>query len=252
MHYDRRFDVIVVGGGHAGTEAALASARAGADTLLLTQSIETLGQMSCNPAIGGIGKGHLVREIDALGGVMAIAADHCGIHFRTPQRPQGSGGACHPRPDRPRTLSSPYSIDARKDRKSHDPPTIGGRSRDRERSGLSVKTGIGVLIQAACVVMTVGTFLGGRIHVGLESHAGGRAGDPPSDALARNLRERGFEVGRLKTGTPPRIDRRSVDFSGLEIQPGGRSPPGIFLFRRSFVAPFTAALPHHPYLRAHP
>ena len=229
MHYDRRFDVIVVGGGHAGTEAALASARAGADTLLLTQSIETLGQMSCNPAIGGIGKGHLVREIDALGGVMAIAADHCGIHFRTLNARKGPAV----RATRAQIDRALYRRHIRSTLERTENLTILQQSvvdlvieNDRVRA---VKTGIGVLIQAACVVMTVGTFLGGRIHVGLESHAGGRAGDPPSDALARNLRERGFEVGRLKTGTPPRIDRRSVDFSGLEIQPGD-DPRPVFSF----------------------
>ncbi|WP_025772557.1 tRNA uridine-5-carboxymethylaminomethyl(34) synthesis enzyme MnmG [Thioalkalivibrio sp. HK1] len=229
MHYDRRFDVIVVGGGHAGTEAALASARAGAHTLLLTQSIETLGQMSCNPAIGGIGKGHLVREIDALGGVMAVAADHCGIHFRTLNARKGPAV----RATRAQIDRALYRRHIRSTLESTENLSILQQSvvdlvieNDRV---CAVKTGIGVIIQATCVVMTVGTFLGGRIHVGLESHAGGRAGDPPSEALAKNLRERGFEVGRLKTGTPPRIDKKSVDFSGLEIQPGD-DPRPVFSF----------------------
>ena len=225
MRYDRPFDVIVVGGGHAGTEAALAAARTGAETLLLTQSIETLGQMSCNPAIGGIGKGHLVREIDALGGAMAVGADHCGIHFRTLNARKG-----------PAVRATRAQIDRALYRRH-----IRGELERTPRLALlqqtvsdlvvegdtvrGVVTGIGVRIEAACVVMTVGTFLGGRIHVGLEHHEGGRAGDPPSNALARKLRERGFAVGRLKTGTPPRIDGRTIDFSRLAPQPGDEPRP---------------------------
>ncbi|MBF2759588.1 MAG: tRNA uridine-5-carboxymethylaminomethyl(34) synthesis enzyme MnmG [Ectothiorhodospiraceae bacterium AqS1] len=229
MHYDRKFDVIIVGGGHAGTEAALASARSGADTLLLTQSIETLGQMSCNPAIGGIGKGHLVKEIDALGGAMAIAADHCGIHFRTLNARKGPAvRATRAQIDRALYRRHIRSVLESAENLSILQQSVVDLVIENDRVS-GVKTGIGVIIEAACVVMTVGTFLGGRIHVGLQNHAGGRAGDPPSEALARNLRERGFEVGRLKTGTPPRIDKRSVDFSGLEAQPGD-DPRPIFSF----------------------
>ncbi len=229
MHYDRRFDVIVVGGGHAGTEAALASARAGANTLLLTQNIETLGQMSCNPAIGGIGKGHLVREIDALGGAMAVAADRCGIHFRTLNARKGPAvRATRAQIDRALYRRHIRSLLERTENLSILQQSVVDLEIENDRV-CAVETGIGVKIRAQCVVMTVGTFLGGRIHVGLENHAGGRAGDPPSNALAKNLRERGFEVGRLKTGTPPRIDRRSVDFSGLDTQPGDEPRP-IFSF----------------------
>ena len=225
MLYDRTFDVIVVGGGHAGTEAALAAARAGAETLLLTQSIETLGQMSCNPAIGGIGKGHLVKEIDALDGAMAVAADHCGIHFRTLNARKGPAvRATRAQIDRTLYRRHVRGVLERAPRLALLQQTVS----DLVVEGDVVRgvvTGIGVRIEAACVVMTVGTFLGGRIHVGLENHEGGRAGDPPSNALARKLRERGFAVGRLKTGTPPRIDGRSIDFSRLEPQPGDDPRP---------------------------
>ena len=225
MRYDRPFDVIVVGGGHAGTEAALAAARAGAETLLLTQSIETLGQMSCNPAIGGIGKGHLVKEIDALGGAMAVGADHCGIHFRTLNARKGPAvRATRAQIDRALYRRHIRGVLERTPRLALLQQTVS----DLVVEGDTVRgvvTGIGVRIEAACVVMTVGTFLGGRIHVGLENHDGGRAGDPPSNALARKLRERGFAVGRLKTGTPPRIDGRTVDFSRLEPQPGDDPRP---------------------------
>ena len=225
MRYHRTFDVIVVGGGHAGTEAALAAARAGAQTLLLTQSIETLGQMSCNPAIGGIGKGHLVKEIDALGGAMAVGADHCGIHFRTLNARKG-----------PAVRATRAQIDRalyRRHIRALLERTPGLALLQQTVSDLLVEgdtvrgvvTGIGVRIEAACVVMTVGTFLGGRIHVGMQNHEGGRAGDPPSNALAMKLRERGFAVGRLKTGTPPRIDGRTIDFSRLEPQPGDEPRP---------------------------
>ena len=225
MLYHRTFDVIVVGGGHAGTEAALAAARAGAQTLLLTQSIETLGQMSCNPAIGGIGKGHLVKEIDALGGAMAVGADHCGIHFRTLNARKGPAvRATRAQIDRALYRRHIRGVLERTPRLALLQQTVS----DLVVEGDTVRgvvTGIGVRIEAACVVMTVGTFLGGRIHVGLENHEGGRAGDPPSNALARKLRERGFVVGRLKTGTPPRIDGRTIDFSRLEPQPGDDPRP---------------------------
>ena len=229
MRYPRTFDVIVGGGGHAGTEAALAAARAGAQTLLLTQSIETLGQMSCNPAIGGIGKGHLVKEIDALGGAMAVAADHCGIHFRTLNARKGPAvRATRAQIDRALYRRHVRGVFERAPRLTLLQQTVSDLLVDGDGDGDTVRgvvTGIGVRIEAACVVMTVGTFLGGRIHVGLENHEGGRAGDPPSNALARRLRERGFAVGRLKTGTPPRIDGRTIDFSRLEPQPGDEPRP---------------------------
>ena len=225
MLYHRTFDVIVVGGGHAGTEAALAAARAGAQTLLLTQSIETLGQMSCNPAIGGIGKGHLVKEIDALGGAMAVGADHCGIHFRTLNARKGPAvRATRAQIDRALYRRHIRGVLERTPRLSLLQQTVSDLLIEGD-TVRGVVTGIGVRIEAACVVMTVGTFLGGRIHVGLQNHEGGRAGDPPSNALARKLRERGFAVGRLKTGTPPRIDGRTIDFSRLESQPGDDPRP---------------------------
>ena len=225
MLYHRTFDVIVVGGGHAGTEAALAAARAGADTLLLTQSIETLGQMSCNPAIGGIGKGHLVKEIDALGGAMAVGADHSGIHFRTLNARKGPAvRATRAQIDRALYRRYIRGVLERATRLALLQQTVSDLIVEGD-AVRGVVTGFGVRIEAACVVMTVGTFLGGRIHVGLENHEGGRAGDPPSNALARRLRERGFAVGRLKTGTPPRIDGRTIDFSRLERQPGDEPRP---------------------------
>ena len=225
MLYPRTFDVIVVGGGHAGTEAALAAARAGAQTLLLTQSIETLGQMSCNPAIGGIGKGHLVKEIDALGGAMAVAADHCGIHFRTLNARKGPAvRATRTQIDRALYRRHIRGVLERTPRLALLQQTVSDLVVDGD-TVRGVVTGIGVRIEAACVVMTVGTFLGGRIHVGLENQEGGRAGDPPSNALARRLREREFAVGRLKTGTPPRIDGRTIDFSRLDPQPGDEPRP---------------------------
>ncbi len=225
MLYPRTFDVIVVGGGHAGTEAALAAARAGAETLLLTQSIETLGQMSCNPAIGGIGKGHLVKEIDALGGAMAMAADRCGIHFRTLNARKGPAvRATRAQIDRALYRRHVRRVLERTPRLALLQQTVSDLVVDGD-AVRGVVTGIGVRIEAACVVMTVGTFLGGRLHVGMENHEGGRAGDPPSNALARRLREREFAVGRLKTGTPPRIDGRTIDFSRLEPQPGDEPRP---------------------------
>ena len=225
MQHPRRFDVIVVGGGHAGTEAALAASRIGARTLLLTQSIETLGQMSCNPAIGGIGKGHLVREIDALGGLMATAADHAGIQFRTLNARKGPAVRAT-RAQIDRALYKAFvrkSLEAQENLSLFQQPVDDLIIEGDQVTG--VTTQMGLTFRARCVVLTVGTFLGGLIHVGLSNYAGGRAGDPPANALARRLRERPFRVDRLKTGTPPRIDGRSIDFRKLEVQPGDEPLP---------------------------
>ena len=218
MRFAAEYAVIVIGGGHAGTEAALAAARMGRPTLLLTHNIETLGQMSCNPAIGGIGKGHLVKEIDALGGAMAAATDQAGIQFRTLNASKGPAV----RATRAQADRQLYKRAIRRALETQTNLTLFQQeAADLLMEGdrvVGVVTQSGIQFRARAVVLTVGTFLGGRIHVGLENHAGGRAGDPPSLRLASRLRELNLRVGRLKTGTPPRIDGRSIDFSVMREQ----------------------------------
>lgn len=237
MDFPSRFDVIVVGGGHAGTEAALASARMGTKTLLLTHNIETLGQMSCNPAIGGIGKSHLVREIDALGGAMAHATDRSGIQFRVLNSRKGPAV----RATRAQADRQLYKAAIRQALENQPNLWIFQQScddlileQDRVRG---VVTQIGLRFLADNVILTVGTFLNGLIHIGLNNHDGGRAGDPPSSTLALRLHEMPFRMGRLKTGTPPRIDRRSVDYSVMTEQPGDTPLP---------VMSFLGSVDEHP------
>ncbi len=229
MRFARPFDVIVVGGGHAGTEAALAAARMGVQTLLLTQSIETLGQMSCNPAVGGIGKGHLVREIDALGGAMARATDRAGIQFRTLNASKGPAV----RATRAQADRQLYKRAIRSELENQPNLVLFQQEvADLVVEGEQVRgvvTVSGIVFEAPAVVLTVGTFLGGRIHVGLDNYQGGRAGDPPSNRLAARLRELPFRVGRLKTGTPPRIDGRSLDFSAM-VRQASDTPVPVFSF----------------------
>ncbi|WP_414500369.1 tRNA uridine-5-carboxymethylaminomethyl(34) synthesis enzyme MnmG [Zymobacter sp. IVIA_12111.31 C1] len=225
MDYPDRFDVIVIGGGHAGTEAALAAARTGAKTLLLTHNIETLGQMSCNPAIGGIGKSHLVKEIDALGGAMALATDKGGIQFRTLNARKGQAVRAT-RAQADRVL---YKA-AIRHTLEHQPnlSLFQQAASDLIVEGDDVKgvvTQAGIRFHSTSVVLCTGTFLGGMIHIGLEHYRGGRAGDPSAIALAERLRELPFNVARLKTGTPPRLDARSIDFSKLAVQPGDTPVP---------------------------
>ncbi len=237
MEHGERFDVIVVGGGHAGTEASLASARLGCRTLLLTHSIDTLGQMSCNPAIGGIGKSHLVKEIDALGGAMARATDRAGIQFRVLNARKGPAV----RATRAQADRALYRSAIRETLEGQENLSIVQLGVD----DLLVEAGrvagavtqIGVIFRAPCVVLATGTFLGGKMHIGLESSSGGRAGDQPSTALARRLRELPFRVERLKTGTPPRIDARSVDFGKLSEQWGDQPEP---------VMSFLGSVEQHP------
>ena len=225
MDFSSRFDVIIVGGGHAGTEAALASARMQAKTLLITHNIETLGQMSCNPAIGGIGKSHLVKEIDALGGIMARATDRAGIQFRVLNSRKGPAV----RATRAQTDRSLYRAFVRKALENQPDLWLFQQSVDdlivRNGQVEGVVTQMGLRFMASSVILATGTFLGGRIHIGLENHGGGRAGDPPANALASRLRKLPFKVERLKTGTPPRIDARSVDFSVMQSQPGDTPLP---------------------------
>jgi len=252
MQVSEKFDVIVVGGGHAGTEAALAAARMGCKTLLLTHSVETLGQMSCNPSIGGIGKGHLVREIDALGGAMAAATDEAGIQFRILNARKGPAvRATRAQADR---LLYKQAIRGRLERQPNlrifqqavDDLTLEG---DRVNG---VATQLGVRFSARAVVLTTGTFLGGLIHVGLSHYQAGRAGDPPSLTLARRLRELKLPVGRLKTGTPPRIDGRSIDFSVMTEQPGDEPTPVFsFLGRREQHPPQVPCWITHTNARTH-
>lgn len=225
MEYSKKYDVIVVGGGHAGTEAALASARQGVDTLLITHSIETLGQMSCNPAIGGIGKSHLVKEIDALGGAMAKAVDLAGIQFRVLNASKGPAV----RATRAQADRALYKAAIREMLEQQENLSLFQQGVDDLLIEDGVIEGVisqmGMLIRAPRVVLTTGTFLGGKIHIGLENSSGGRAGDPPAIALANRLRELPFRVNRLKTGTPPRIDADSVDFSVMQVQAGDTPLP---------------------------
>ncbi len=237
LDYPDHFDVIVIGGGHAGTEAALASARMGVKTLLLTHNIETLGQMSCNPAIGGIGKSHLVKEIDALDGAMARATDLGGIQFRTLNARKGPAV----RATRAQADRILYKAAIRHILENQPNLQIFQQAADdliiKGEQVAGVVTQSGIRFQAKTVVLTAGTFLGGVIHIGLENYQGGRAGDPPAVALAHRLREMPFRVERLKTGTPPRIDARSVDFSVMQEQPGDTPTP---------VMSYMGSLADHP------
>lgn len=230
MKYPESFDVLVIGGGHAGTEAALAAARMGASTVLLTHNMETLGQMSCNPSIGGIGKGHLVKEIDALGGVMALATDQAGIQFRVLNRSKGPAV----RATRAQADRSLYRRAIRMALQASPNLMIFQQSvedliLDGDRV-VGARTQIGLDFHARTVVLTAGTFLNGLMHVGLDHHAAGRAGDPPSISLARRLQELQLPKGRLKTGTPPRLDAKSIDFSQMQVQHGDADPVPVFSY----------------------
>ncbi|MCP1772056.1 tRNA uridine 5-carboxymethylaminomethyl modification enzyme [Neisseria perflava] len=225
MIYPKTYDVIVVGGGHAGTEAALAAARMGAQTLLLTHNIETLGQMSCNPSIGGIGKGHLVREVDALGGAMALATDMSGIQFRRLNASKGAAvRATRAQADRLLYKAAIREMLENQENLELFQQAVEDVTLEGERIS-GVMTAMGVEFKARSVVLTAGTFLAGKIHIGLENYEGGRAGDPAAKGLSGRLKELNLPVSRLKTGTPPRIDGRSIDFSVLEEQPGDTPVP---------------------------
>ena len=225
MIYPKTYDVIVVGGGHAGTEAALAAARMGAQTLLLTHNIETLGQMSCNPSIGGIGKGHLVRELDALGGAMALATDKSGIQFRRLNASKGAAvRATRAQADRILYKAAIREMLENQENLALFQQSVDDVTLDGDRIS-GVITAMGVEFKARAVVLTAGTFLSGKIHIGLENYEGGRAGDPAAKSLGGRLRELNLPQGRLKTGTPPRIDGRTIDFSQLTEQPGDTPVP---------------------------
>ncbi|SUB36991.1 tRNA uridine 5-carboxymethylaminomethyl modification protein MnmG [Pasteurella multocida] len=229
MFYTENYDVIVIGGGHAGTEAALAPARMGLKTLLLTHNVDTLGQMSCNPAIGGIGKGHLVREIDAMGGLMATAADQAGIQFRTLNSSKGPAVRAT-RAQADRVLYRQAVRIALENQENLDifQQEVTDIILDQDRV-CGVVTKMSLKFHAKAVILTAGTFLSGKIHIGLENYTGGRAGDPASVMLADRLRELNLRVDRLKTGTPPRIDARTIDFSVLAKQHGDEKLPVFFL-----------------------
>ena len=230
MIYPKTYDVIVVGGGHAGTEAALAAARMGAQTLLLTHNIETLGQMSCNPSIGGIGKGHLVRELDALGGAMALATDKSGIQFRRLNASKGAAvRATRAQADRILYKAAIREMLENQENLELFQQSVDDVTLDGDRIS-GVMTAMGVEFKARAVVLTAGTFLSGKIHIGLENYEGGRAGDPAAKSLGGRLRELNLPQGRLKTGTPPRIDGRTIDFSRLTEQPGD-TPVPVFSVR---------------------
>ena len=232
MFYTEHFDVIVIGGGHAGTEAALAAARMGVKTLLLTHNIDTIGQMSCNPAIGGIGKGHLVKEIDALGGAMASAIDEGGIQFRTLNARKGPAvRATRAQADRALYKNAIRRIVEHQPNLHCFQQPVEDLIIEQDRV-TGVITQMGLKFHAKTVVLTAGTFLGGKIHIGVSQFSGGRAGDPPALSLAKKLRERPLRVGRLKTGTPPRIDGRTVDYSMMQVQPGD-DPMPVFSFMGS-------------------
>ena len=252
MDFPSRFEVIVIGGGHAGTEAALAAARMGVKTLLLTHNVETLGQMSCNPAIGGIGKSHLVKEIDALGGAMALATDKGGIQFRVLNSRKGPAVRAT-RAQADRVL---YKAAIRDMLENQSNLWIFQQAVDdlivEQQQVRGVVTQMGLRFLADNVVLTTGTFLGGLIHIGLQNYSGGRAGDPPSIALAQRLRELPLRVGRLKTGTPPRIDGRSVDFQQMTEQPGDTPLPVMsFLGRRELHPPQVSCWITHTNARTH-
>jgi tRNA uridine 5-carboxymethylaminomethyl modification enzyme len=242
VDYQDQFDVIVIGGGHAGTEACLAAARMGCRTLLLTHSVDTLGQMSCNPAIGGIGKSHLVKEIDALGGAMGLATDRAGIQFRTLNGRKGPAVRAT-RAQADRVL---YKNAIRQILETQENLFIFQQSVDDLiiENGMvaGAVTQMGLCFKAPKVILTAGTFLGGKIHIGLENSAGGRAGDPPSIALADRLREMPFRVERLKTGTPPRIDARTVNYDLLEQQWGDTPEPVMSFFGQCERSPRTTLL----------